>query len=262
MSSPASGDMVPARVKVEHGDGVATLTLQSAPANALSQALLAELRAALASAEVAAASAVVIRSGLPRFFAAGADLKLMATLDRDGLAAYLATLRAALDDVATLPQPTICAIDGMALGGGLELALACTFRVASPDARLGLPEIRLGLLPGAGGTQRLPRLVGRSRALDLLVTGRSAGGEEAMRLGLVDRVGPDAAALAAELAAEITAFRPAATRAIGRCVDAASGDEAAGMRTELDELLDLFASPDGRAGVQAFIERSAAKAGA
>jgi enoyl-CoA hydratase len=240
---------------MDRADGVATITLCSAPANALSEGLLAELRQTLASPEVRAASVVVIRSGLPRFFAAGADLKLMATLDRDGFGAYLATLRVALDDIAELPQPTIAAVNGMALGGGLELALACTLRVASPAARLGLPEIQLGLLPGAGGTQRLPRLIGQSRALDLLLTGRSVDGEEAMRLGLVDRVGANVHTQATALAAEIAAFSSAATRAVGRCVDAAGGEAADGMRTELDELLDLFASPEGCAGIEAFMSR-------
>lgn len=244
-----------ALLTTEHADGVATITLCSPPANALSEGLLAELRQTLASAEVRAAPVVLIRSGVPRFFAAGADLKLMATLDRSGFSAYLSTLRAALDDIADLPQPTIAAIGGMALGGGLELALACTLRVASPEARLGLPEIHLGLLPGAGGTQRLPRLIGRSRALDLLLTGRSVDGGEALRLGLVDHVDADVDARATALAVEIAARSSAATRAVVRCVDAADGVAADGMRTELDELLDLFASPEGRAGIEAFLNR-------
>jgi enoyl-CoA hydratase/carnithine racemase len=182
----------------------------------------------------------------------------MATLDRGGFAAYLTVVRNLLDDIAALPQPTIAALGGMTLGGGLELALACTLRVASHEARLGLPEVRLGLLPGAGGTQRLPALIGRSRALDLLLTGRAVAGEEALRLGLVDRLGVDADAEAAALALEIAASPTAATQAIVRCVGAAAGGNLRpGMRTELDELLELFASDDGRAGIQAFIARRA-----
>jgi enoyl-CoA hydratase/carnithine racemase len=249
-------------VAVTSAGGVATITLAGAPANALSLALLAELRSAVGSAPVHGARVVVIASRLPRFFAAGADLKLLATLDGEGFAAYLVVLRSMLDDIAALPQPTIAALGGMALGGGLELALACALRVASPGARLGLPEVRLGLLPGAGGTQRLPRLVGRSRALDLLLTGRAVDGEEALRLGLVDRLAADADAEAAALAAQIAAFPAAATRAIGRCVAAAAGDDPGpGMRTELAELLDLFAADEGRAGIAAFVARRAAVAG-
>ena len=202
------------------------------------------------------AHVLVIASGIPRFFAAGADLKLLATLERQGFERYLGELRAVLDTIAALPQPSVAAIDGIALGGGLELALACTLRVAGPAAQLGVPEVRLGLLPGAGGTQRLPRLIGRSRALDLLLTGRSLDSEEALRSGLVDRVAPDAAVAAAALAGEL-ASRPAATlSAIGRCVEAsASGDVDAGMLVELHELLDRFESADGREGIRAFIER-------
>jgi enoyl-CoA hydratase/carnithine racemase len=245
-------------VRVTCAGGVATITLDSAPANALSEALLAALRDAVGSPQVCDARVVVIGSGLDRFFAAGADLKLLATLDRRGFAAYLAQLRGVLDDIAALPQPTIAAVGGMALGGGLELALACALRVASGGARLGVPEVRLGLLPGAGGTQRLPRLIGRSRALDLLLTGRAVGGEEALRLGLVDRLGADANAAAAALATEIAAFPAASTQAIVRCAAAAAGDRLGpGMRTELDELLELFAGDDGRAGIQVFLARRA-----
>jgi enoyl-CoA hydratase/carnithine racemase len=249
-------------VTIACAGGVATITLDNPPANALSQALLAELRDAVGSASVRDARVVVIGSGVPRFFAAGADLKLMATLDRGGFAAYLTVVRDVLDDIAALPQPTIAALGGMTLGGGLELALACTLRVASHEARLGLPEVRLGLLPGGGGTQRLPALIGRGRALDLLLTGRAVDGEEALRLGLVDRLAPDADAAAAALATQVAASPAASTQAILRCVGAAAGgDLRRGMRTELDELLELFTSDDGRAGIQAFIARRAANAG-
>jgi hypothetical protein len=119
---------------------------------------------------------VVVRSEVPGFFAAGADLKLLAATDASGFADYLDGLRGVLERIATLPQLSVAAIDGFALGGGLELAMACTVRVATPRSRLGVPEIKLGLLPGAAGTQRLPRLVGRGAALDLLLTGpRSSG---------------------------------------------------------------------------------------
>ncbi len=241
-------------VRLEADAGVATIVLDAPPANALTVAVLDALATVLAAPALERADVVVVRSALPRFFAAGADLKLMATLDRGGFAAYLAELRGTLDALEALPQPTIAAVGGLALGGGLELALACTMRVVAPGAGLGLPEVRLGLLPGAGGTQRLPRLIGASSASDLLLTGRTVGGEEAHRIGLADRIADDADAGAAALAREIAGQRGAATRAIGRCVRA---DPATGMRTELDELLALFDSDDGRAAVRAFVTRSA-----
>jgi len=236
--------------------GVATIALDSPPANALSDALLDELRECLERVAGGDARALVIRSSVPRFFVAGADLRLLDGVDRDGFAAYLGRLRGTLEAIVVLPQVTVAAIDGMALGGGLELALACDLRVAAPGAALGVPEVRLGLLPGAGGTQRLPRLIGRSAALDLLLTGRSATGEEALGLGLVDRVAADPVAVAAVLAAEIARYPRATTAAIRRCV-AASGDPdpAVGSATELAEILELFDGAEGREGVHAFLER-------
>ena len=238
---------------LDSGDRVATITLRSEPANALSLDLVRDLRSALDDVARGDARVLVVRSGLERFFAAGADLKLMGTLDRDGFADYLAQLRGALEQVAALPQVTIAAIDGMALGGGLELALACTLRVASPRAQLGVPEVRLGLLPGAGGTQRLPSLIGTSQALDLLLTGRAADGAEALALGLVNRLDEDAGGAAAALAAEIAAFPRGATQAIRRCVAAADGT--GGMDVERHEILGLFEGADGREGIAAFLER-------
>jgi len=245
--------------------GVATIALASLPANALSQPLLAELSAALQEVAAGTSRVVVLRSAIPRFFAAGADLRLLGAIDREGFAAYLGVLRETLDAVAALPQVTIAAIDGMALGGGLELALACDLRVAGPDAALGVPEIKLGLLPGAAGTQRLPRLIGRSAALDLLLTGRSVTGDDALALGLVDRVATGAgtaAATAEALATEIARYPLAATAAIRRCVTAAGDpDPAVGLEVELDEILDLFEGPDAREGISAFLERRVARFG-
>ncbi|RLE18391.1 MAG: enoyl-CoA hydratase, partial [Actinobacteria bacterium] len=142
--------------------------MSSPPANALSYELVAQLDTALTAALADGAVVIVLASDVPRFFAAGADLKLLAEASPDDFGDYLATLRAFIERIGSLGQPTVASISGMALGGGLELALACTFRIAAVDALLGVPEIKLGLLPGAGGTQRLPRLVGRAAALDLL----------------------------------------------------------------------------------------------
>lgn len=201
----------------------------------------------------------MIESAVPRFFAAGADLALLATLDAGGFRRYLAELREVLDEIAGARFVSIAAIDGIALGGGLELAMACTFRVASPEAILGVPEVNLGLLPGAGGTQRLTHLVGQRRALDLLTSGRNLSGREAHAMGLVERMtepGTASAGMAGRSWATQLAAVPASTlAAIMRCVDAATGSAAAGMDVELREVIELFASPIGHEGVSAFVEK-------
>lgn len=241
---------------------VATVTLANPPANALGTAVIEGLGAALDDAEAAGARVVVVRSEVEGYFAAGADLKLLAEADIVGFTTYLDRLRAVLERIASPGPLSIAAIDGFALGGGLELAMACTLRVATPRARLGVPEIKLGLLPGATGTQRLPRLVGRGPALDLLLTGRSAGGEEATRLGLVDRLvaNGDADLAAAELAARLAAGPADALATIVRCVDAADAlPLAEGVDVEREEILRLFATTDAREGIRAFVEKRPAE---
>ena len=157
--------------------------LANPPANQLGRTLLDGLAAAIEKFETSAARILLVCSGLEGFFAAGADIKLMAGADRATLRAYGDSMRAVLDRIAALDRPSIAAIEGRALGGGLELALACTLRIGSESARLGLPEAKLGLIPGAGGTQRLPRLVGRGRALDMMLTAREI---PAADLGMTD----------------------------------------------------------------------------
>ncbi|MAT03759.1 MAG: enoyl-CoA hydratase [Acidimicrobiaceae bacterium] len=240
--------------------GLATIRLCQPPANALGSALVAALNGALDEIERAGAGAVVIRSTVPNVFAAGADLKLLSTLDRADFGRYLVDLRHAIERLATLGPPTVAAIDGYALGGGLELAMACTMRIASPASRLGLPEVKLGLLPGAGGTQRLPRLVGRGPALDLLLTGKPHVAADAERIGLVDLiVDSDDIVTEAERIGRAFADGPAAAlRAIIRCVDAARDlPLAAGMEVEADAVLDLFETADAIEGISAFLDKRA-----
>lgn len=240
------------------GGGVVRVTLQRPPANALGDAVIDGLDAACDTADAAGAGAVVVTSTVPGFFAAGADLHLLRTLDGPGFLAYLDRIRAALDRIATAPWVSIAAIDGHALGGGLELAMACTLRVASSRATLGVPEVKLGLLPGAAGTQRLPRLVGRGPALDLLLSGRSMGGEEALRTGLVDRLVAAGRAddEALTWARSFAAGPRPAHAAIVRCVDAARDlPYAEGVEVEKRELAVLFDSDDGREGIRAFLEK-------
>jgi enoyl-CoA hydratase len=204
----------------------------------------------------------VVASRVAGFFAAGADVKHMATVDADGFAAYGDALRGALDRFVAAERISIAAIDGLALGGGLELALACTLRVGSERARFGLPEVKLGLIPGAGGTQRLPRLVGRGRALDLMLTGRQIDAPEALAIGLIDRlVGPgDAEPAALALAHELRELSQPALHAVMRSVDAAA-DVALGegLAWERREVQRLFAGGEAREGIAAFLERRDAR---
>jgi enoyl-CoA hydratase/carnithine racemase len=243
---------------------VFVVRLDNPPANQLGQALVDGLAAAVGAFEDSPARVLVICSALDRFFAAGADIKLMAGADRATLVAYGASMRAVLDRIAAQDRPSVAAIEGRALGGGLELALACTLRVGSAAARLGLPEPRLGLIPGAGGTQRLPRLVGRGRALDMLLTAREVAADEAQAIGLLDRVTEPGGALGAALALAgqiATLSRPAIT-AILRCVDdAAELPLAEGMAREAARVTDLLVSPEGREGLAAFIEKRPARFG-
>ena len=175
--------------------GLIKLVLLSSPGNrnAISRALLANLQsllAPIAAGNDAVTRALVIASAVPGVFCAGADLKERHTMTASDVDVFLAGLRGALRTLQQLPVPTVVAISGAALGGGLELALAADLRVVSPTAVLGLPETRLGIIPGAGGTYRLPSLVGRSRALDLVLTGRRIGAAEAVAIGLASRLVP------------------------------------------------------------------------
>jgi enoyl-CoA hydratase len=245
VSLEVTGDFVLARMT--HG-----------PANPLSPPVLEGLDAAADAVESAGAAALVIASALDGFFAAGADIKHMHSLDGAGFAAYGARMRAVFARIAGLDALTVAAVDGVALGGGLELALACELRVGSVAARLGVPEITLGLIPGAGGTQRLPRVIGRSRALDLLVTGRQVDGAEAYAIGLLDRLVAEgeAEAVAREIAGRVAGFSAPALRATDRCLDAAFAmDLEAGIAFEAAEEQALFEHGEAREGIAAFVAR-------
>ncbi|MGH3432532.1 MAG: enoyl-CoA hydratase/isomerase family protein [Thermocrispum sp.] len=241
-----------------HSDdpNVLVLTLRRPPANALGRPIIHGLGAALDAA--GQAKVLVIRSELDRFFAAGADIKEMSAIEADAFTAYGDALRAVLDRLAGADLLSIAAVDGMALGGGLEVAMACTLRVAGRDAQFGLPEVKLGLIPGAGGTQRLPRLVGRGRALDLMLTGRAIGAEEAHAIGLVDRLvdAGQATKAALELAGELAALSLPAQQAVVRSVDAAFDRPLAdGLRYEVGQIQDLFAHGEATEGISAFVAK-------
>ncbi|GAA5174286.1 enoyl-CoA hydratase [Pseudonocardia eucalypti] len=234
------------------------VTLYRPPANALGLPLVEGLEQALDEFEKSDARVLLITSALDGFFAAGADIKLMAGATADEFAAYGEALRGPLNRLATADRPSIAAIEGLALGGGMELALACTLRVGSRSARLGLPESKLGLIPGAGGTQRLPRLVGRARALDLMLTARELSGGEAYAMGLLDRlVERGAAAETAMALAETLGRRSgAALTEIMRCVDDVFDRPLAdGLARETERVNRLFTGREAREGLTAFLEK-------
>ena len=241
---------------VRRSDDVAVVKLKRPPANALSKQVLKELADTAAELTREPAGAVVI-TGSDKLFAAGADINEFGGPDEARVVGL--HFREALDAVAAIPRATIAAVAGYALGGGCELALACDFRVATPTAKFGQPEILLGIIPGGGGTQRLARLVGAARAKDLILTGRQVDVDEALRIGLVDRVAADGeSALDAALtwAVELAAGPVLAHAAAKKVIDG-------GLQLPLDEGLDLeaelfadvFATDDAKVGVQAFLAK-------
>lgn len=239
----------------EAGRGIWVVTMKRPPANALGMPILDGLHAVCDAAEVAGVKVMVVSSALEGFFAAGADIKHMSTIDAGSFLAYGERMRSANDRIAAAPWLSIAAVDGLALGGGLELAMACTLRVAGPAARLGLPEVKLGLIPGAGGTQRLPRLVGRGRALDIMLTARQVGAAEAYEIGLVDRLAEGSAVTAAlALADELVGASLPAQLAVVRSVDAAGElSLEAGMAFEAQQEQGLFEHGEAAEGISAFV---------
>ncbi|MEV5848514.1 enoyl-CoA hydratase-related protein [Streptomyces sp. NPDC051985] len=238
--------------------GILHVTLARPPANALGTPLLDGLHAALDAAEAAGdVKVVVISSALDGFFAAGADIKQLSTIDAASFAAYGDRMRAVNDRLAAAPFLSVAAVDGLALGGGLELAMACTLRVSGPRARFGLPEVKIGLIPGAGGTQRLPRLVGRGRALDIMLTARQVPAAEALAIGLVDRLTDgDAVKEALTLAGELATASLPAQLAVVRTVDAAfdlTAEE--GFAYEADQEQELFETGEAAEGIAAFVAK-------
>jgi len=240
-------------------DGVAVIRLDRPRANALSAEVLGQLRAVAEELTAAPPGAVVVWGGR-RIFAAGADIT---ELDGGGPESVAANFHSALSALAGLPRATIAALNGYALGGGLELALACDFRIAATDAVLGVPEVLLGVIPGGGGTQRLARLIGPSRAKELIMTGRQVGADEALALGLVNKlVGPDDVLEASVAFAASLANGALEAQALGKAaVDL-------GLEVTLEEGLAIersrFAAAtrteDAKIGITSFLEHGPGKA--
>jgi enoyl-CoA hydratase len=252
--------MVYENLLLERGDGYAVVTLNRPKVmNALNRALFAELDDAFATlAGDSGIHAIILTGAGEKAFAAGADIGELASLSATDGQRLAQRGQAVFRRIETCGKPVIAAIQGFALGGGCELAMACTIRIASERARLGQPEVKLGLVPGYGGTQRLPRLVGKGAALKLLLTGDMVGAEEAFRIGLVDEVVPSEALMSrAETLARAIAQQ--APLAVAACLRAVNG----GYDLPLDAGLELEASLFGLAcatedkaeGTQAFLEK-------
>ena len=241
-------------------DGVAVLTLANGKVNALSQELLAEIRGAVAELATDLPGAVVV-SGGDRLLAAGADISQFGGADE---AAVIAEgFHSTLDALAALPRFVIAAVSGYALGGGCELALACDYRIASENAVFGQPEILLGIIPGGGGTQRLPRTIGASRAKEMCITGRQVRAEEALRIGLADEVVAHdelhdrALALAAEVARGALAAQAIAKRVVDAGLSTSLAD---GLALEREAFVEVFGTDDSQVGVASFLEHGPGKA--
>jgi enoyl-CoA hydratase/carnithine racemase len=255
-------------VRVEVGDasvpaGVGTIRLDRPPMNALNTQVQEELRAAAEQIRADDAIRSVVIYGGERVFAAGADVKEFAGQDHAVMMRDAARLSSSLDAIAAIPKPVVAAVTGFALGGGCELALAADFRVSADNARWGQPEILLGIIPGAGGTQRLPRLIGPAKAKDLIFTGRFVDADEALSLGLVDAVVPagEVYSTAVALAAKFARGPALALAAAKAAVDeGASMDLASALKLESHLFASLFATADREIGMTSFLANGPGKA--
>jgi enoyl-CoA hydratase/carnithine racemase len=250
-------------VRLEVADGIGTIRLDRPKMNALDVQMQEEIRAAATEASERDDVKAVVVWGGERVFAAGADVKEMADMSYTDMVRRSGGLQSAFSSVARIPKPVAAAVNGYALGGGCELTLCADVRYAAEDAVLGQPEILLGIIPGAGGTQRLTRLVGPSRAKDLVFTGRFVKADEALAIGLVDRVLP-ADRVYEEALAWAGQFAGAATyalRAAKECVDRGlETDLETGLEIERQQFAALFATEDRDIGMRSFVEHGPGKA--
>jgi enoyl-CoA hydratase/carnithine racemase len=250
-------------VRLEVSDGVGTIRLDRPKMNALDVAMQEQIRSAAAEASSREDVKAVVVYGGERVFAAGADVKEMAEMSYVDMVQRSGALQSAFTAVARIPKPVVAAVTGYALGGGCELALCADVRFAAEDAVLGQPEILLGIIPGAGGTQRLTRLVGPSRAKDIIFTGRFVKADEALAIGLVDRVVPAdrVYAEAVEWASRFTHAATYALRAAKESIDAGiEVDLDTGLAIERQQFAALFATDDRTIGMRSFVESGPGKA--
>jgi enoyl-CoA hydratase len=245
-------------IRVDRSDAVAILTVDRQDAlNALDVATLTDLRDRLREvADDEAVRAVILTGAGEKAFVAGADIKYMSGLDVDQAKSWGALGHEAGRLLETMPKPTIAAVNGFALGGGCELALACDIRYAASGAKLGQPEVNLGIIPGWGGTQRLARVCGLGIAKELIFTGRVVGADEALRIGLVNAVHDPVLDKARDTAALLASKSPIALRVMKELANRAlGGDHAANLEAEGDMFGELFSSDDAKEGMTAFVEK-------
>jgi cyclohexa-1,5-dienecarbonyl-CoA hydratase len=246
------GELV--RLAVE--DGVGTIRLDRPPMNAINQDLTAALLDAARDAGARDDVGAVVLYGGEKVFAAGADVKMMADMGPNEVRPMIMGLQEVFNAVEDIPKVTIAAVTGYALGGGCELAMCADLRFAARDAKLGQPEILLGIIPGAGGTQRMPRLIGPAQAKDLIFSGRQVDADEALRIGLVDRVADDPYAEAVEMARGYAGGPRAALRAAKVSINwGGRVDLRTGVAIEREAFCDLFTTEDQKEGMAAFVEK-------
>ncbi|GGZ65636.1 enoyl-CoA hydratase/isomerase family protein [Streptomyces bluensis] len=250
-------------VHLEVAEGVGTIRLDRPPMNALDIATQDRLKELAEEAANRADVRAVVLYGGEKVFAAGADIKEMQAMDHAAMVVRSRALQDSFTAVARIPKPVVAAVTGYALGGGCELALCADYRIAADNAKLGQPEILLGLIPGAGGTQRLSRLIGPSRAKDLIFTGRMVKADEALTLGLVDRVVPagEVYTQAHEWAAKLAQGPAIALRAAKESIDTGlETDIETGLAVERNWFAGLFATEDRERGMRSFVEEGPGKA--
>ncbi|WP_460790460.1 enoyl-CoA hydratase/isomerase family protein [Nocardioides maradonensis] len=250
-------------VRLDVADGVGTIRLDRPKMNAISLQVQDELTAVAAEASARDDVRAVVVWGGERVFAAGNDVKEMEEISYTAMVDRVDALQGAVTAIARIPKPVVAAINGYALGGGCELAMAADVRYAAEDAVLGQPEVLLGIIPGAGGTQRLPRLVGPAKAKEIMFSGRFVKADEALAIGLVDKVLPAAEVYDAAVAwaQQFATAAPYALRAIKESVDQGlENDLETGLFIERRHFSSIFATEDARIGMRSFVENGPGKA--
>lgn len=252
--------MAPALVSLTAGeDGTALLSLDRPPVNAMSRVLMGALEAGLRRVATDPAIRVaIVTSSVPGMFSGGADIRELEGLDARGCAAFIALGHAVFGSMGAIPKPIVAAINGVCVGGGMELAMACDLRIAAASARFGQPEVNLGVVSGWGGTQRLPRLVGKTRGLEMLMFGEQVPAAEALAMGLVNRVVPDDALMreATALARKLATKSPAALAKVKETVERGLPlTLVEGLREEARCYVEAYVSGDAREGIRAFLEK-------
>ncbi len=246
-------------ISLSFDEGVCTLTLNSPETmNALSSELISELAAAIDMVILDKQLRVLVITGNQKVFAAGGDIKAMVSCNPEQARAYIEPIHQVFDKIANLPQPTIAAVSGFAFGGGVELSLTCDFRIAAENAKFGFPEINLGIFPAAGGSQRLPRLIGTQRTKSLMFSGDTIDATAALSFGLVDQVVPTETLMeeVKKFAAQLSKKPPLALMKLKESIQQGMNtDICTALIMEMDKCCSLFASQDQKEGMQAFMER-------